>query len=217
MKQNIMSNTLSKTWLLIILLVATFACSSERPAEQTAGISTPAPKEEAYTQLVEYYITSLDNALVGKISFDGNEVKLSVEGEELWGIQNREDKRKYRNSSDQVTFVTKYSDSGFKLRDAQEELIWKVKLYDDYLKVSNNEEMENAFRVGFSDAGKLKVKKDGEEKYVARFDPKAPQYKIGNYYLRNFKNSLASGMLLIDEIPFRERLILATEVLKAGK
>lgn len=202
---------------MIILLVAACACSSERTAEQSAGVSTAAQQEEVTTQLVEYYITSSDNALVGKISFDGNEVKLSAEKEELWGIQNREDKRKYRNRSDQVTFVTKYSDSGFKLRNAQEELIWKVKLYDDYLKLSDNEAMENAFRLGFSDSGKLKVKKDGAEQYVARFDPNAPQYKIGNYSLRNFKNSLASGMLLIEEIPFKERMVLAAEVLKSGK
>lgn len=201
----------------MILLLFASACSSDRPSEQTAGISTPDRNGTATAQLAEYYITSLDNALIGKIAINENEVQLSVEGLELWGVLSREDKRKYRNSSDQVNFVTKYSDSGFKLRDAQEKLIWKVKSYEEYLKISDNEEMENAFRIGFSGSGKLKVKRDGEEQYVARFDPKAAQYKIGNYYLRSFKNSLSSGILLIEEIPLKERLILAAEVLKSDQ
>ncbi|MDW3193560.1 MAG: hypothetical protein R8G66_14390 [Cytophagales bacterium] len=212
------SNICSKSfWAAVILLVSTMGCSGERSAKQTAGVATTTPREEASAQLAEYYITSLDNALIGKIALDENEVRVAIEGKELWGIQSREDKRKYRNSSDQVAFVIKYSDAGFKLRDAQEELIWKVKHYEDYLKISDNEEMQNAFRVGFSDSDKLKVKIDGEEQYVAIFDPKSAQFKMGNYNLRNFKNSLASGMLLIEEIPLKERVILAAEVLKSGQ
>lgn len=165
----------------------------------------------------EYIVTSQDNELVGSFKIGEAQTVLNFSGEQLFGISKRADKRKYYNSADQLTYAVKYGDESFKLRDSQERLLWKVKVYDDYLKISDNEEMTNAFRIAFSDSGKLKVKQDGEERYATRFDSQASRFKVGSYYLMNFKNSLATGVLLIDEIPLRARIALASEVIRAGK
>lgn len=165
----------------------------------------------------EYHVTSLDNELVAALKIDEAETSLEVSGEQLFGVAKRADKRKYYNNDNQIVYAVKYADGSFKLRDGQEQLLWKVKVYDSYLKISNNDEMTNAFRIGFSDAGKLKVKQGGEELYAIRYDQQASRFKAGEFYLMNFKNSLATGVILIQEISLRDRIILASEVIRAGK
>ncbi len=165
----------------------------------------------------EYIVTSLQNELIASVKIDDRQTVLDFSGEQFYGIAKRPEKRKYFDGSDQMTFAVKYGDASFKLRNANEQLLWKMKIYDGYLKLSDNEEMTSAFRIAFSDSGKLKVKQDGEEQYAIRFDQQAPRFKAGGYFLMNFKNSLATGILLIEEIPMRERIVLASEVIRAGK
>ncbi len=164
-----------------------------------------------------YLVTSENNELVASIKIDQEQTVLAFSQEEYFGVSKKAEKRKYYTTEDQMAFAVKYVDGIFKLRDENDDLLWKVKVYDDYLKISDNEEMDKPFRIAFSDSGKLKVKVNGEEKYVIRFDQSAPRSKAGDYYLVNFKGSLATGVMLIEDISMKQRLLLAAEVLRLGK
>ena len=62
-------------------------------------------------------------------------------------MKTKADKRKYYDGSDAMQYAVKYSEDGFKLRDQQEQLLWKVKISDTGVKVSSNEEMTSAYKI----------------------------------------------------------------------
>ena len=117
-----------------------------------------------------------------------------------------------------MQYAVKYSEEGFKLRDSNEQLLWKVKFNDTGIKLSGNEEMDNPYKVSASSEGKIKVKKDDQELASMRFNPSNGFVSIQDkYYLNGFEGSLAMGILLIDEIPEEQRIMLCAEVVAAGK
>jgi len=70
------------------------------------------------------------------------------------------DKKKYYNSSNAVVYEVKYKEDAFKLRTAASDLIWKVKLYDHKIKISDNEENLNPYEIKKLDNGESKLEKD---------------------------------------------------------
>ena len=63
----------------------------------------------------------------------------------------KSDKKKYYDSNDNVVYEIKYKSDGFKLRTASSDLIWKVKLYDNKVKISDNEENLNPYEIKITD------------------------------------------------------------------
>ena len=72
------------------------------------------------------------------------------------------DKKKYYNNADDVVYEVKYKPDSFKLRTASSELIWKVKLYDAKIKISDNEENLNPFEIKKLENGEAKLEKNEE-------------------------------------------------------
>ena len=70
------------------------------------------------------------------------------------------DKKKYYDSSNAVVYEVKYKDDAFKLRTPSSDLIWKVKLYENKIKISDNEENENPYEIKKLDNGESKLEKD---------------------------------------------------------
>nr|WP_321226158.1 hypothetical protein [uncultured Psychroserpens sp.] len=58
----------------------------------------------------------------------------------------KSDKKKYYDGST-VVYEVKYKPDGFKLRTASSQLLWKIKLYDDKVKISDNEENLNPYEI----------------------------------------------------------------------
>jgi predicted transcriptional regulator len=61
--------------------------------------------------------------------------------------QTKADKKKYYNKNNNVVYEIKYKSDGFKLRTASSNLLWKIKLYDTKIKLSDNEENENPYEI----------------------------------------------------------------------
>lgn len=74
----------------------------------------------------------------------------------------KSDKKKYYDSNNNVVYEVKYKDDGFKLRTASSDLIWKIKLYDNKVKISDNEENLNPYELKITDTYTAKLVK-GEE------------------------------------------------------
>lgn len=113
-----------------------------------------------------------------------------------------------------MIYAVKMDDDGFKLRDSKEELLWKVKLYDDKLKIASNEEMTGAYEVKLRD-GKLKLEKNDTEIKSIRLSENADSYPVNEQYtLDGFGMSLTAGIMMIPELSDREKFVIAAELVQ---
>ncbi len=113
----------------------------------------------------------------------------------------------------QMKYEVKFKESGLKLRDKNSNLLWKVKIYPDKIKVSNNEENTNAFVIK-SYENKIKVKRNEEELYKVKL--KGTTVVVNEkeaYTLSSKQTNYAFAILAIEEIPNEHKLFLIAELL----
>jgi len=147
-----------------------------------------------------------------------DEISIKDQEGQLTGVAKRSDKRKYYDASNKMAYAVKLDDDGFKLRNANELLIWKVKLYPDKLKIASNEEMTGAFEVKLRDDGKLKLEKNDTEIKSIRLSSDAEWNNVEERYtVHGFGNSLAPGILLISDLKDREKFIIMAELVKYNR
>lgn len=201
--------------LLILLIIS--GCGKSPEKEPVSSPETDIVSEIATTAKRQYYINTLNNEKLADISYEANQILVSTANTQFFGVQKREDKRKYYDQNDKMKYAVKYSDDGFKLRDENEELLWKIKI-DDKIKIANNEEMTDAYKISRSDESKIKLKKDEEEVGAIRVSADSPFTTVKDKYsVHNFENSLALGILLIEEIPNEQKFMICAEILKQQK
>ena len=219
MKLKLTKNTLLSALIGLSLLLQACGGSSEKGVSEEVVSETPTPDGQAISSSQkQFYINTITNEKLAEISDEGEQLIVALGTSNLFGILKRADKRKYVDQNDQLKYTVKYSEGGLKLNDGNEELLWKIKLYDDHIKISNNNEMENSFRIGLSELAKLKVKRNDKEVAALRLRSNDAFITVKEKYtVRNFGNSLALGVLLIDEIPEAEKFMLCAELLKQGK
>ncbi|MEL7006413.1 MAG: hypothetical protein AAFN93_27345 [Bacteroidota bacterium] len=201
--------------LLSLLILA--ACGKSPEQESVSTPTTEVISETATQQAKQYYINTVNNEKLAAISIEENQNYLSIADKQFFGLLKKADKRKYHDQNDQMQYAIKYSEDGFKLRDQNEELLWKIKI-DDKIKIANNEEMSDAYKISRSSESKIKLKKEEEEINAIRVKADSPLVTINDKYsVHSFGNSLALGILLIEEIPDEQKFILCAELLKQGK
>lgn len=130
------------------------------------------------------------------------------------------DKRKYRRASGGPQFLeVKAGDGGFKLRTTDGKLLWKVKIAEDKIKVSDNEENANPWSLKTKYEDKVKVV-DASDKEIAevRFYPDKTKVKSAAgaelwECASPRRRSAAFGVLALDRIPEEHRAILMAEIL----
>jgi hypothetical protein len=119
-------------------------------------------------------------------------------------------------------YEVKSSDSGFKLRTRDGKLLWKVKITDDKIKISDNEQNENAFELKAREGNRTKVFGPGDQELGnVRFNGKRIEVEnAAGQTLTTIpatKPSAAYGVLLLDRIPQNQRDILIAELLARGR
>jgi hypothetical protein len=129
-------------------------------------------------------------------------------------------KRKYELEGGEIAALVKAKDYGFKVFDTQERLLWKVKIYDDKIKISDNEENKNPYELKLGQDG-LKVKGQVHIGKV-NFYPEKPKVKVKDAWDREVFDSKTRrfsamfGVLLLDKIPEAQRYIIMAEILLRG-
>lgn len=116
-----------------------------------------------------------------------------------------------------MEYAVKFSDDGFKLRDHNEQLLWKVKVYDDKIKLGNNEEMSGAYEIKHRADGKIKLERYESLISELRSDENAPVMSIGDFTVEGCAGSLTPAILLIKDLKEFEKYILMAELLAKGK
>ena len=119
-------------------------------------------------------------------------------------------------------YEIKSNDNGFKLRTADGKLLWKVKITDDKIKVSNNEENENPFELKAREGNRTKVFAPGDQELGnVRFD--GSKIEVENAVGKTLttipatRPSAAYGLLLCEGIPQDQRDLLIAEILARGR
>lgn len=142
---------------------------------------------------------------------------------ELFGDPRTTGKRKYTLGDGPVLYEVKPGDdSGFKLRNPDGSLRWKVKISADKIKISDNEENQNPYELKVKDPSRVKVFAPGDRELGnVRYSPnKVEVENTGGkviFTAEAKKPTGAYGVLLLDGIPERERYILAAEILSRGR
>jgi hypothetical protein len=177
----------------------------------TAAATTPAP---AVSQLGS--ISEQEGAVT--IAFTEN-----GEVRELYGDPRDTGKRKYSIGDGPVLYEVKPGDDGgFKLRNPDGSLRWKVKIAPDKIKISDNEENKNPYELKIKDPNRVKVVAPGDRE-LGNVRYATNQIEVEHtsgrvvFTTDSPKASGAYGVLLCDRIPERERYILAAEILSRGR
>lgn len=131
----------------------------------------------------------------------------------------KSDKRKYYNENDDVIYEVKYKPEGFKLRTPSSDLLWKIKLYDTKIKISDNEENLNPYEIKLINQYEAKLVK--EETEIARIQFDAAQKLLhikGETEKKLNKESYQPSILvdMISQIPEIQRNIIKEELNRKG-
>lgn len=148
------------------------------------------------------------NAIGG---IDLNPMRISANGKK-YSVKTKPEKKKFY-ANGKMQYEIKLKDKGFKLRDKNSDLLWKIKIYPDKYKVSDNEENQNAFVVrNYED--KIKIKRNDEEVYRIKLDSMLTANDKAIYKFSAPQNHYAYAVLAINEIPEDQRLFIIAELLK---
>jgi len=130
------------------------------------------------------------------------------------------EKRKYRRGAGgPAVCEVKPGEAGFKLRTTDGKLLWKVKLAEDKIKVSDNEENASPYSIKTKYPDKAKVV-DASEKELAevRFGPDKTKVKGADgseLWVTDSprRRSASFGVLALEKVPEEHRAILMAEIL----
>lgn len=152
------------------------------------------------------------------IGQSGDTVDIALATAKLHGVSKDSGKRKYAIDGGEDAYEVKPGDDGFKLRRADGSLRWKVKLYADKVKISDNEENRNPFELKMRDGGRVKVVGPGEKELGnVRFEGSKVEVEDAagqkRFEVPGATSSAAYGVLLLEAIPEQERAILVAELL----
>lgn len=201
------------------------SCGGER-ADAPDASTTPAPATT--TTAAPAATTSPVPSQLGKISEEEGAITISFmengEVRELYGDPRDTGKRKYTlGGEDPVLYEVKPGDDGgFKLRNPDGSLRWKVKIAPDKIRISDNEQNDNPFELKVKDANRVKVFAPGDRELGnVRYAPNQIEVEHTSgrviFTTDSPKPSGAYGVLLCDAIPERERYILVAELLSRGR
>jgi hypothetical protein len=211
--------------LLIILLLLAFSNGCRQSVTETKSVSNPlsntadsaAPTNKDYA--VKVKIKTPDEKPVVEVKFDGSDTKLEYGGKILRGEMKDGEKRKYSfEGASQIAEVKAKDADGFKVRTADGKLLWKVKIAADKIKVSDNEENQNAYELVKREDG-AKIEQNENKLGEVKFYRDSQKIKVKDAADKEVfdgntdKYSVSYGVLLLDKIPEDLRYIIIAELL----
>lgn len=215
-------NKFTSLILLIVslLIFASFSCrrnTEERVDKTTPSDSSNTAENKDYALKVK--IKTPDDQTIVEIKFDGKDTTIAYAGKTVRGDQKDAEKRKYSDEGgNQIAEVKAKDVDGFKVRTTDGKLLWKVKIAADKIKISDNEETQNAFELIKKPDG-AKVEQNEQKLGEVKFYTDRQKIKVKNaadneiFDANTDKYSVAYGVLLLDKIPEELRYIIVAELL----
>ncbi len=168
-------------------------------------------------ETAQFSIHTNKDKTLATVTVGSEQIVVDMPEGSLTGIFKKE-KRKYYDGSNAMRYAVKFSEDGFKLRDFREELLWKVKIYDDKIKLADNEEMNNAYEIKMRDEGKVKLERNDQPLTELRMNEAAEWFQVSDQLkTKGAGLSLAPALLLIKELEPAEQYILMAELKAKGR
>ena len=215
-------SSISCACLAFILLVS--ACKngsttepkSNPPKTETNSTQT-SPTGSNYANKVK--VKTSDDKDVVEIKFDGGGAKIEFDGKTVKSESKDADKRKYFGANGSQICEVKLKDAdGFKVRTTDGKLLWKVKIDNDKIKISDNEENQNAFELVKKDDG-AKIEQNENKLGEVKFYKDRQKVKVKDsadkelFDSNTDKYSVSFGVLVLDKIPVELRYVIMAELL----
>ncbi|MEL6535121.1 MAG: hypothetical protein AAFQ98_06900 [Bacteroidota bacterium] len=197
--------------LSLLLLAQCGGGEKSTPAQNQS--QPPAQQEVATITPGENFFSVRSASGTYEVFVEGSD--LALEGPNMsWLGEDKGEKRKFYDPSGDVTMEVKFSDEDkFKLRNSDGTLRWKVKVYEDKVKVADNEEMDNPYEIRLYEGGRIKLKRNEEELAEWRVSNQAvSELTREGLTVSGLNQGFARGAFLIEELTMEEQLVLAAEL-----
>ncbi len=143
----------------------------------------------------------------------------------LQGQMQDSGKRKYELENRGRIAEVKDQDTGFKVRTPDGLLLWKVKIDNDKIKISDNEETRNPFVLDFKADDRIAITANNETTDLGKVRLYFGEGRIKvkdaseneRYTSHKSQYSAMYGVLLLEAIPEPERYIIMAEILDRGR
>jgi hypothetical protein len=179
--------------------------------------TTTNPTGETKTYDTKVKVKTPDDKTVVEVKIDGDP-KIEYSGKVVRS-ETKGDKRKYTlEGGSQIAEVKVKDSDGFKVRTNDGKLLWKVKISADKIKISDNEENQNAFELKKKDDG-AKIERNETKLGEVKFYKDRQKVKVKDngdtelFDSNTDKYSSAFGVLALNEIPEDLRFIIFAELL----
>lgn len=200
-----------------LLIFVSFACKSSSTKTDSPVNPTADQPSETKTYNKKVKVKTPDDKTIVEVKID-TDPKIEYAGKVVRS-ETKGDKRKYSvEGGSQIAEVKTKDADGFKVRTNDGQLLWKVKFADGKIKISNNEENENAFEIKKKDDG-AKIERNETKLGEVKFYTDRQKVKVkdaGDVELfdsNTDKYSVAFGVLALNEIPEDYRFIIFAELL----
>ena len=218
-------------------------CGSEqKPAQQqpvagpaenvapAASVAATGTDTDSYQSKIKFKAGDGSDALVIKRYQDHDKLEINFEGSKamIKARPNTANHWKYKESSDgsdekeQVAEI-KHKDDSFKLVDTDEKLLWKVRMNDGKIKVSDNEDGNNSWEIKNKSADKAEIRdassaEIGNVRFYADNGKLKVKDAAGSEILvsKDLKFSAAPGVIMFKHIPLKHRIVIISELLRMG-
>lgn len=213
-------------------MLAVFALILLTSACQEPGAETPTRADAPVTTATETATPSAltANSVAVQTPDDEQVVVFHLDGDpriEMGGqalrSERKGDKRKYYLEGGAQVAEVKYKDDSFKVRTPDADLLWKIKLYDDKVKISDNEENLNPYTLRPREDDRVKVKLDPDDIGQINFYRDEGRIKVKDVHdaerfaSHTDRYSSAYGVLLMDNIGAQEKYIIMAELMALGR
>ena len=203
--------------VVLLLVFLSFACNSSSEKVEIPNQPTTNAPDETKTYETKVKIKTPDDQTVVEVKID-SDPKIEYGGKIVRGAA-KGDKRKYTlEGGSQIAEVKIKDEGGFKVRTNDGKLLWKIKIDADKIKISDNEENQNAFELKKREDG-AKIERAETKLGEVKFYKDRAKIKVKDasdkelFDVNSDKYSVAYGVLALSEIPEDLRFIIFAELL----
>lgn len=202
---------------MFLSLACNFGSKQTETPENPSNDTTTNPTGETKSYGTKVKVKTPDDKTVVEVKIDGDP-KIEYAGKVVRS-ETKGDKRKYTlEGGSQIAEVKVKDADGFKVRTNDGKLLWKVKISDDKIKISDNEENQNAFELKKKDDG-AKIERNETKLGEVKFYKDRQKVKVKDegdtelFDSNTDKYSTVFGVLALNEIPEDLRFIIFAELL----
>ena len=203
------------------------ACSHPVSRQETPADTSSAANVSTANVKQKIKIKTPDEKPIAEIDLTGStpqfDYSLNGQNGTVRGKSNDKGRRHYETEDNRTIAEIKADADSFKLKAVDGNLLWKIRFVDSKIKIANNEEMNNAFVLKPGETDRIKVLREETEIGKVKFYRERGKVKVENpadvaqYESNTNVFSGAYGVLLMNDIPTAERLIIMTELLARGR